>query len=135
MKTNLMPKLSGPELVEFLELNNDGVEVGQYFRKFTPEELNSARELFADESITFSQASEDVKSQIKSLKDTLKEQSEMLKKLLDQISMQGTNENGKTYLFKDFTERMVYKYDQAGQLVGSRKMLPSERQISLQVHE
>lgn len=124
-------ELTGADLVDWLEANNDGVESGQYFRKFSQDELIAAREKFTDQSIIFFRESELTAEQIKDLKENLKQKGTVLKELLDTISVGGTTENGRVYFIKDFDERMVYKYNQSGELISKRNMLPEERQTSL----
>lgn len=129
---NIIPQdLTGADLVDWFEAHNDGVESGQYFRKFSQDELIAAREKFTDQSIKFFRESELTADQIKELKESLKQKGTELKELLDTISVGGTTENGRIYYIKDYDERMVYKYNQSGELISKRNMLPEERQVQL----
>ena len=134
---SLIPQnLIGDELIEWLKLNASEIHDGRYFRPFTLEELHSARELFADESVNFNREEEEVKEKVKDLKETLKEQKGMLKGLLQSIQDEGITQDGKTYIIHDYEARQVYTYDNVGNLTSTRKLLPSERQTKvMSIHE
>jgi len=123
-----------PDLTERLRLlkeNCDSSETTSYTRNLTQEELDFKRELHVDNCIqlgTFDDELKEVKADYKAKMEPLQDQNKLL---LRQIKTRQEELKGTIFNYADHEDGMMLTYDENGDLVGSRRLKPEERQKKL----
>lgn len=135
MKTNLFqdfPEMSAEERKTQMEADNVGVEeMHEFIKAFTPEEQVAAENLYLELSKDLSTlmaklqaVSEPLKAEMKPIRVELAQLIEKLKKGGDQVTE-------KVYLFPDYENKMMGRYDSRGLLIDTRPFNRSERQLHI----
>lgn len=116
---------------EFLENNAHTIEEGQYFRRFDDEDIRLNQSEYMEKSIElkritdeFDQIKADYKQKIKGL-ETVRT------KLMSEMMQNGEWLDGKQYGFDDQILGKMEYYDADGNFINSRRLLPNERQLSI----
>lgn len=119
------------ERLRLLNQNCDSKDTTSYTRNLTQEELDFKRELHVDNCIqlnTFEDELKVVKAEYKEKMEPLQEEN---KKLLRQVKTRQEELKGTIFNFADHVDGMMYTYDENGDLVGSRRLKPEEKQAKL----
>lgn len=124
-----MPEVVDPkQKLQLLADNCDDSEKTKYYRDLSQDELDSRRELLVDNLTKISSAEEELskhKQTFKMLADPLKLEN---KTLLVEVKTRKAEVNGQLFHIFNHEEGMRETYDEAGDLVGTRRLLPTERQ-------
>lgn len=129
-----MEKFLGQDIPEnerwqFLQDNADAVEEIGYTHRFSPEELAQKKELLAEASIKINNIEEEKKEALSDFKDRLKPLTEEKAELLENIKTGSKfipSEKCVKILYHE--EKMAGYYNQLGELVYSRPIMPQEMQ-------
>lgn len=131
-----MEKFLGQEFKEsdrrqFLEDNCDAVEEIGYTRRFTTDELNQKKENLANISIEINDIEEEKKEAMSDFKTRLKPLDEDKKKILEQVKKKSEFVQKDCYKFIDHEAKTVGYYNELGELVSSRPIMPQEMQKTI----
>ena len=132
-----MDKFLGQDIPEkdrwqFLQDNADSVEKIGYTHRFTPEELAQKKESLAETQIKINDIEIEKKEAMESFKADLKPLNEQKQELLDNIKKGSEyRENEECVKILDHEERMAGYYNQLGELVYSRPIMPQEMQKTI----
>ena len=117
--------------VQILQDNADKVEQTTYQKPLTPEEMDMKREQLTDNAIKLSEY-EDELTEVKDLfKEKMKPLATANKALLTQIKTKQETAEGTLYHIANHETKFMETYDQAGQLIGTRRLRPEERQAKI----
>lgn len=106
----------------------DGVEQGSYMRVLTADELSLKREELSTKFIEHAKIDEEFSNVKEQYKDQLVPMAKELKLIASVINAGQEECRGTTYKFIDRESGYVGFYDERGNLVSSRRMLPEESQ-------
>lgn len=119
------------ERKEFLENNATTISEGQYFRKFDEEDLNQSREDYTSKSIELKRLEDEFKQVKDDYKRKIKALSTQQAEIMTGIMQSGEWLDGKQYGFDDQVRGVMEYYDEAGQFINSRRLMPNERQLTI----
>lgn len=129
-----MDKFLGQDIPEnqrwqFLQDNADAVEEIGYTHRFSPDELAQKKELLAKTSIKINDIEEEKKEVMSEYKERLKPLNEDKQKLIENIK-KGSEfvTNAKCVKILYHEEKMAGFFNQLGELVYSRPIMPQEMQ-------
>lgn len=128
---NELAGMTQPQRSEWLQNNATQVEEGQYFSSFGPEELHQTREDFSSASIEKHRIQAEFDLVKLEFKKKLKDVDQRLLMHMQNMMQQGEWMDGKQFLFADQATSMMHYYDERGQLIRSRRLMPNERQLSI----
>ena len=111
--------------------NADAIEEIGYSRRFTPDELNERKEELADTSIYISEIDEEKKASDAEFKLRRKPLDERKATLIEELKTKSQFVREECYKFIFHEERMVGFYNQDGELVSSRTLMPQEMQRTI----
>lgn len=121
-----------PVRADFLRNHCTQVQNGQYFKRFDEFDLQQSQAELSDKAIELDRAEEELalakathSAKIKKLKSEKRD-------LLTGLKQNGEWKEGEQFLFADQSRGIMELYDQDGEFVSSRKLLPAERQRKLQ---
>lgn len=123
-----------PDLTErprMLNENCDSKETTSYVRNLTQEELDFKREVHVDNCVQLEEYNEELKKVKAEYKDKMEPLQDQNKTLLRQIKTRQEELKGTIFNYADHEDGMMYTYDENGDLVGSRRLKPEERQKKL----
>ena len=126
-----LQEMTAGERAAFLQDNAYNVEEGGYFRRMTPEELSHVEKTFSEEAIKLQSIEDEfngVKAEYKGKIDSKKEENNAL---LDKIKQKGEFKNGKTFLFDDQENNVMYIFDETGAMVNFRELRKEEKQTKI----
>lgn len=109
--------------------NCDEREEKLYMKDLSQEELDGKRETLTTNYIKISDLDDElgkIKADFKFQTDPLKTENKVL---LGQVKTRKEEVKGILFHFADQEDSMMYTYDQLGELVGSRRLLPKEKQL------
>lgn len=119
------------ERKEFLENNATTISEGQYFRKFDEEDLNQSREDYTSKSIELKRLEDEFKQVKDDYKRKIKALSIQQAEIMTGIMQSGEWLDGKQYGFDDQVRGVMEYYDEQGQFINSRRLMPNERQLTI----
>ncbi len=130
VQTTLL-QLTERERVEFLNNQADTVTEGQFFKQFDPEDREQNQAEYMDKSIELQR----VLDEFKQIKEDFKAKIKMLEAqrtvLITERMQNGEWLDGKQFGFADQERGIMEYFDNSGQLISSRRLLPNERQITI----
>lgn len=107
------------------------VEEQSYLKPLTPEELHIRREEMANDSILLNE----YESELKEIKDQFKLKMNPIEKRRDEaleaIRLKSISITGKVFMLADHDNKMIHSITEDGSVLGSRPMLPEERQYRI----
>lgn len=103
-------------------------------RQFTDEELIEKNKQYVKDSLEYSRLKAEYDYEISNMKKILKSKQEELDLILSIIDRSYEDTKGDVFLFDNQTEGKMYIYDALGNLVDTRPLRQSERQISFISH-
>ena len=117
--------------MEFLENNSHSITEGQYFRRFDEEDVRQHQSVFMDKSIELKR----VLDEFEEIKSTYKKKIKALETdrgvLMQEMMQSGEWLDGKQYAFDDQENGKMEYYDENGNFISSRRLLPNERQLTI----
>lgn len=116
---------------EFLENNATSIVDGQYFRKFDDEDLAQSREDYTSKSIELKRLEEEFKEVKADYKARIKALTNQQGEIMTGIMQSGEWLDGKQYGFDDQVRGVMEYYDENGQFINSRRLMPNERQLTI----
>lgn len=126
-----MPELSAEERLQALKNNADNIEQTTYERELTPEELDGKREMFVDNSIKVSS----LEDELNAYKDSYKAQIDPIKKenkvLQQEVKTKKQKVKGTLFHLANHDSGYMETYDETGELIGTRRLRPDEKQARL----
>lgn len=131
MKQQLFEGFADEQRIQMLEDNCDAIVTEKFTKRFSGTEKNERRKRNAEIDLELAIISEDekvMKEQIKQRRQPLMEEKQ---KLLEEIRANGRFVEGKVYKFIDREAKEVGFYDEDGFLVEQRKMMNSDKQITM----
>lgn len=126
-----LEKLDPSERKQFMEDNADKVEDSNYFKKFGPEDLESARINFVENSHAIYMLEEEYQEVKKGYSERLKDSKSSNKEVLKSIRDNGRFIDGKLYHFKDDAAGVMEIYTEDGEFFKSRRLTPEEKQMAI----
>jgi len=129
--TSQLDTLSRHEKAEFLRTNATNIREGNYFRRFTEEDLNQRKDTLVDTCIQI-----DIKEdQFADLKKTWGDEIKAIKKersnLTTVIKQQGEDAEGEIFEFADHESGYMISFDIDGNEINRRRLRPEEKQQTL----
>lgn len=106
-------------------------EEQQYMKPLTPDELHVRREEMANDSILLN----GYEAELKEIKDEYKLKMNPVEKRRDEaleaIRLKAIPITGKVFMLADHDNKMIHSVTEDGSVLGSRPMLPEERQYRI----
>lgn len=121
-----VPDLS--ERLRLLKENCDSSETTSYVRNLSQDELDFKRESLTDNCIQLNEYEDELKTVKADFKDKMEPLKDANKLLLRQIKTRQEELKGTIFNYADHIDGMMYTYDENGDLVGSRRLKPEEKQ-------
>lgn len=135
MKTNLFqefPELTENEKKTMLEGDNVGVEeMHEFVKAFTAEEQVEAENLHLELSKNLSTVAAKLQAVSEPLKAEMKPLRVELAQLIDKLKKGGEAVTEKVYLFPDYDNKVMGRYDSRGLLIDTRPFNRTERQLHI----
>ncbi len=116
---------------DFLRNHCTNVQVGQYFKRFDEtDKQQSESDLTAKviELVRLQQEFDDIKAQYKA-KIKIMEQEKL--KILGTVMQNGEWCDGEQFMFADQKRGVMDIYDEAGEFITTRRLLPEEKQMTI----
>jgi hypothetical protein len=102
-----------------------------YRRHFSEDEVAEFNKDFVKDSVKLNNLASEYSAEISRMKKELKEKETLLMRTLNIIDRGYEDTEGTVYLFDDQEKGRMYVYDEKGELVDDRMLLPGERQLSI----
>lgn len=115
----------------FLQANCDSIEQVGYMKPFSGEQIDKFKTELSEVSITINDIEEEKKQMQQHFKSQLDPLQEERKELLTSIKQKAHYVKENCYKFIDQESRTVSFYNEDGEMVTSRPMLPSEAQKTI----
>lgn len=106
------------------------VEEGTFFKKFTQDEVDAAKDGYTDMQIELGDAEEQFKDYTKDFREKLKSLKTRNKTMLQNIRQGGYTASGITYFIADQENSKMLQVDADGNIVSQRRLRPDEKQIN-----
>lgn len=133
MKKRLFENYSKSDRIQALKDNAEKSEDFSYFREYQPEELDLVKDQYFQD-VSELQNHEEL---LKEAKETFKTNADPLKKRMQEnlvsIRTKGRYVSETVYLLADHEAGMMEYYNDMGEMVHSRRMLPDERQLRIKI--
>ena len=132
MSKELGKEYSNPdERKAFLHDNCEAAETLGYMKRFSPEQITQMKNELSEISIEINDIEEEKKEVMQSFKARLDPLNEIRKELLGSIKMNAVYVKETCYKFIDYENRKVEYYNQEGDMVSERPILPQEMQKTI----
>ena len=128
-----MPGATPDERLRVLRDTADKMEETSYERELSPDELDAKREKFVDNSIKISSLEDELnekKTEFKNKIDPVKLEN---KTLQYEVKTKKTKVKGTLFHLANHEDGMMETYDHSGEMIGSRRLRPDERQARLYI--
>lgn len=133
MKKRLFENYSKSERIQALKDNAEKMEDFSYFREYEPEELDLLKDYYFQDASELQKHEEVLsaaKAEFKLNADPLKAR---MKETFTGIRIKGRTVTEKVFLLADHDANMMEYYNEAGDMIHSRRMLPDERQLRIKM--
>lgn len=121
-----------PELIKSnLEANAYSKEHSTFERPLSEEEIVMGKDEFVQKNIQLHKLKEDFKKINDEFKEKIRKIEEAAAKRLATLRTGTETVEGVLYALDDQEKKIMYFYDEKGNLVNQRRLLPSERQTSM----
>ena len=124
--------LSEDDRKSVLESEAITIEEHVYTKPLSPEELAIKKDEFADQAMVQAAILDEFAEVKAEYKERLEPIKENIKDLLSSIRTKSTTKHGKVFKLADYENQMIHTVDPSGNVIGSRRMLPEERQFRIQ---
>lgn len=128
MSKTFMPELPPEQRLQLLIDHCHSREQTEYYKELTQEDLDIKRETLSENLINISEMDDELtelKKDFKLKTDPLKVEN---KKLLSEVKTRKEKVNGTIFHLDDQENGLMDTYDEFGEFVKSRRLLPEERQ-------
>lgn len=119
------------ERKRFLADNALKVESGQYFKKYTAEEMVEAKDRLTEQVVHLKTEQEDFAEIKAGWMRNLKAYKAEVDSMTEIVKHGGEHVHGELFLFDDQEAGMMYTFNAGGDLISERRLHPSERQTRL----
>jgi hypothetical protein len=123
-----MPELDPAERLRILRDSCDKSEETKYFKQLDQNEMDIRREKLADNSIKYFELSEELKEVKADFKDRMEPLTKSNNRLMQELKTGQAEIEGELFYMAEHNSGMMEVYDQAGELVSTRRLLPNEKQ-------
>ena len=126
-----LPELTDAERLLVMEQNANDIENASYFKTLTPDELDLKREQLTNNAIRLSDYEDEKKTvlaEIKALCDPLIKENKLL---LMEVKTRHAEVKGKLFHIADYENNYMETYNEAGEMIASRRLRPDERQQNI----
>lgn len=127
-------ELSPKDRIAELRDTADKIEQTSYYRALTPEELDVKREELSEAAIILSDIQQEMKRATAEFKERMKPVKESLSCLISEVKTKQVECEGLVYHLANHELGMMESYDEKGELIGSRRLRPEEKQPNLFVN-
>lgn len=132
MNTKSQMELMSPrERIEFLRTQATNIRQGNYFRQFTDDELDSKKDELVEQCINIDVKEVEFTDIKKTYGDEIKSLKKLRASLTDSIKIKGENTSGEIFEFAEHEDGLMVSFDEQGNVIGSRKLRPEEKQSNL----
>jgi hypothetical protein len=128
-----MPDIAADERINILRNNADKVEQTTYEKELTEDELIAKREQFVDNSIAVSKLEDELNEKKKEFKNKIDPLKLINRSLQYEVKTKKQQVKGTLYHMADHINGMMETWDETGELVGSRRLRPDEKQARLYI--
>lgn len=133
MSRIFMPELPSEERINVLRNNADKIEQTTYEKELTEEELIAKREQFVDNSIAVSKLEDELSEKKKEFKSKIDPLKLINRSLQYEVKTKKSEVKGTLFHMANHDSGYMETYDEAGELVSSRRLRPDEKQIRMTV--
>lgn len=130
MQKIFMPEVSTEERLRILRDNHESEET-TYYKQLTQEEMDIRREQLADNSIKYFELSEELKEIKGGFKRKMEPLTESNKQIMQELKTGQAEVEGELFKVPNYDDNMMEVYNQDGELISSRRLLPNEKQQRL----
>lgn len=127
---HFMPELTAKERLSIMQSNAAKIEEADYMKPLTPEEKEFKTGALVDNSIKLG----DIEEQKKEAMDAFKQQIDPLvkqnKQLLLEIRTGLAKVTGQLFYMPNYEESIMETYNELGEFISSRRLLPEEKQTA-----
>lgn len=116
---------------QFLQDNCDRAETKSYYKKFSTEKLQEFKKKLSDYSVKISDIQADAKASAQAYKDQLKPLLQEQAEIINNIKQKSEYVSETVFRFTDQKEGLTAFYNEDGDLIECRPMLPEERQANM----
>lgn len=127
-------ELSPKDRIAELRDTADKIEQTSYYRALTPEELDVKREELSEAAIILSDIQQEMKRATAEFKERMKPVKESLSCLIGEVKTKQAECEGIVYHLANHETGMMESYDDKGELIGTRRLRPEEKQQNLFVN-
>ncbi|MGH7240503.1 MAG: hypothetical protein ACREHG_10645 [Candidatus Saccharimonadales bacterium] len=128
-------QMSVHDRLKTLQDTSDKIEETSYLKSLSPEELDVKRESFTENAIKVSQFQDELQEIKDRYKEQIKPLSDANKTLLEEIKTKHELVHGKVYHVANFDSGFMETFDDRGELIGTRRLRPDEKQANLFVQK
>lgn len=128
-----MPEATAEERLRVLRDTADKMEETSYERELSPDELDSKREKFVDNSIKISSLEDELNEKKTEFKNKIEPVKLENKTLQYEVKTKKTKVKGTLFHLANHEDGMMETYDHSGEMIGSRRLRPDERQARLYI--
>lgn len=128
-----MPEAAAEERLRILRDSADKVEQTTYEKELTEDELIAKREQFVDNSIAVSKLEDELSEKKKEFKSKIDPLKLINRSLQYEVKTKKTEVKGTIYHLADHGTGYMETYDETGEMIGSRRLRPDERQGRLYI--
>lgn len=128
MQQFLYPEMSREDRMRVLEDNADGVKLEKYDKKLSADELLSMKESLSDQYVNISKLNDEYREMKKGFTDRLKLYSTEIKETVKAVRTGRISFEGRLFQINDYDTGYAGFYDENGELISSRRLLPEEKQ-------
>lgn len=122
-----MQDASQAERLEVMQNTADKVRNEEYYSELTPAELDQKREEFALKAIELNKIEERKKLAVDEFKREMEPVKVVYSALLKEITVGKEKKTGRLFDMVDSETSMMDTFDEAGELVASRRLTPEEK--------
>lgn len=131
MNENQLALLSPTEKAEFLRTNATNIKEGNYFRKYSPNELESKKDELVENCISIDHKEEEFADIKKAYSDEIKDMKKQRTSLTSAIKTKGQFEDGEIFEFADHDSGYMISFDIEGNEINKRRLRPDEKQANI----
>lgn len=129
-----MPNATASERLQALKNHADKIEENaSYERDLSEEELSAKREMFVDNSINICKLEDELNAVKKAYKGKIEPVKTTNRGLQYEIKTKRTMEKGTLFHLANHETSYMETYNEAGELIGKRRLRPDERQARLYI--
>jgi hypothetical protein len=126
-----MPHATPNERLRVLRESAASIEQTTYRKPLTEDELATHREVFTENCIKLNQFEDELNAQKELYKAKMDPVKNVNKNILSEIKTKQTSVTGELFNVPNFDDNMMESFDGAGELIGSRRLRPEEKQANI----